>query len=97
MQIDRKKVIRTFQDYVDNYNSQDAKVRLKIEHTYRVSELCESIAQSLHLDAKNCSLAWLLGMLHDIGRFEQLRNYGTFNDARSIDHALYGAEILFEQ
>ena len=97
MQIDRKKVMKTFQDYVDNYNSEDEKVRLKIEHTYRVSELCESIAQSLRLDTEECSLAWLLGMLHDIGRFEQLKNYGTFIDARSIDHALYGAEILFEQ
>lgn len=97
MQIDRQKVLRIFQDYVDNYNSHEAKVRLKIEHTYRVSELCEEIAQSLCLTADECSLAWLLGMLHDIGRFEQLRNYGTFNDAQSIDHALYGAEILFEQ
>lgn len=97
MQIDRQKVLKAFQDYVDNYNSEDEKVRLKIEHTYRVSELCESIAQSLRLDTEECSLAWLLGMLHDIGRFEQLKNYGTFIDAQSIDHALYGAEILFEQ
>lgn len=97
MQIDRQKVLKTFQDYVDNYNSEDEKVRLKIEHTYRVSELCECIAQSLRLDTEECSLAWLLGMLHDIGRFEQLKNYGTFIDAQSIDHALYGAEILFEQ
>lgn len=97
MQIDRQKVLKTFQDYVDNYNSEDEKVRLKIEHTYRVSELCECIAQSLHLDTEECSLAWLLGILHDIGRFEQLKNYGTFIDAQSIDHALYGAEILFEQ
>lgn len=96
MQIDRKKVIRTFQDYVDNYNSQDAKVRLKIEHTYRVSELCESIAQSLHLDAKNCSLAWLLGMLHDIGRFEQLRLTNSFDDS-VIPHAKCSLMVLFDQ
>ncbi len=97
MRIDRKKVSETFQKYVDNYNSKDEKVRLKIEHTYRVSELCECIARSLQLDAEDCALAWLLGMLHDIGRFEQLKNYGTFIDAQSIDHAMYGAQILFEQ
>lgn len=97
MQINRQKVTETFQKYVDNYNSTDEKVRLKIEHTYRVSELCESIAKSLRLDAKDCTLAWLLGMLHDIGRFEQLKNYGTFIDAQSIDHAMYGAQVLFEQ
>lgn len=97
MKIDRQKVLNTFGNYVENYNSQDEKVRLKIEHTHRVSELCESIACSLHLSEEDISLAWLLGMLHDIGRFEQLKNYGTFIDAQSIDHAMYGAEILFGQ
>lgn len=97
MKIDRKRVLQVFADYVEHYNSKDEKVRLKIEHTYRVSGLCESIAASLKLEEEDISLAWLLGMLHDIGRFEQLKNYGTFMDAQSIDHAMYGAEILFEQ
>ena len=35
-------------------------------------------------------------MLHDIGRFEQLRRYGTFSDAESIDHAGFGADLLFQ-
>lgn len=97
MNIDRKKVLQAFESYVGNYDRTDEKVRLKIEHTYRVSELCESIACSLKLCSKEADLAWLLGILHDVGRFEQLKNYGTFIDAQSIDHALYGAEILFEQ
>lgn len=97
MKINRKKVIHAFETYVENYNKKEEKVRLKIEHTYRVSELCESIACSLKLGSKDTSLAWLLGMLHDVGRFEQLRNYGTFIDAQSIDHARHGAEILFDE
>lgn len=97
MKIDRNRVLQVFREYTENYNSQDEKVRLKIEHTYRVSELCECIARSLKLREEEVSLAWLLGILHDIGRFEQLKNYGTFVDAQSIDHAMYGAEILFEQ
>lgn len=97
MEIDRQKVLKVFGAYVDCYDSRDEKVRLKIEHTYRVSELCEDIARSLRLGEEDCSLAWLIGMLHDIGRFEQLRRYGTFADAESIDHAMYGAEILFGQ
>lgn len=40
-------------------------------------------------------IAWLTGLLHDVGRFEQQRVYGTFTDADSIDHAKYGARILF--
>lgn len=39
--------------------------------------------------------AWLIGMLHDIGRFEQLKRFDTFNDSLSIDHAAFGADLLF--
>ena len=35
--------------------------------------------------------------MHDIGRFEQLKRYGTFIDAQSIDHAAFGADILFQE
>lgn len=97
MKIDRNKVLQAFESYVRNYDRTDEKVRLKIEHTYRVSELCESIACSLKLCREETDLAWLLGILHDVGRFEQLKNYGTFIDAQSIDHAMYGAEILFDE
>ncbi len=95
MIIDRSKVIDTFKAYTSHYDDQNEKVRLKIEHTYRVSELCEKIAQSLNLSPEDVNIAWLLGMLHDVGRFEQLRLYNTYLDAQSIDHAMYGADILF--
>lgn len=97
MKIDRKKAIAVFDEYVSHYNVKDEKVKLKIYHTYRVSELCEKIAGSIGFDAEDVDLAWLSGLLHDVGRFEQLRNFGTFNDAISIDHAGYGADILFRQ
>lgn len=97
MKIDRNKARKTFADYVEAYDSKDEKVRLKIEHTYRVSSLCEQIAKSLDMKEADVDLAWLIGLLHDIGRFEQLKNYGTFNDEQSINHAQYGADILFQQ
>lgn len=46
---------------------------------------------------EDASLAWLLGLLHDIGRFEQVRRWGTFNDAQSVGHAQLGARILFDR
>ena len=97
MKIDRGAAIRIFNEYVKNYNSRDEKIRLKIEHTYRVAELCAQIAESEQLPGADIDLAWLIGLLHDIGRFEQLRQYGTFIDADSIDHAELGADILFKQ
>lgn len=97
MQINRQKALQAFADYVKDYNAEDPKVKLKIDHTYRVAGFCQKIAESLKLSQGEVDLAWLCGLLHDVGRFEQLRNYGTFIDAQSIDHAMYGAEILFDQ
>ena len=97
MIIDRNHVKNTFAEYVSHYNEKDEKVKLKIDHTYRVAELCDTIARSVKLSEKDIDLAWLCGMLHDIGRFEQIKNYGTFIDAESVDHALYGVKILFNE
>lgn len=94
-QIKREKVKEAFAFYVNAYNQKDQKIKLKIDHTYRVAELCDRISESLELSNEDRELAWLIGMLHDIGRFEQLRQYGTFIDADSMDHAEYGVEILF--
>lgn len=95
MQLDRKHVRQTFAAYVKNYDDTDPKIKLKIDHTYRVAVLCEQIAKSQGLSEEEVDLSWLTGMLHDVGRFEQLKKYQTFNDAESVDHAQYGADILF--
>ena len=95
--INRKNVINAFAEYVRNYDSSDEKIKLKIDHTYRVAGLCQRIAESLGLSEPDVDIAWLLGMLHDIGRFEQIRRFGTFNDVQSVDHAEFGADLLFKE
>lgn len=93
--IDRERVKQAFAQYVRQYNAEDEKILLKILHTYRVADISERIAVGLGLSAYDTDLAWLIGMLHDIGRFEQLKQYGTFVDADSIDHAHFGVDLLF--
>ena len=68
-----------------------------VDHTYRVAELCELIARDLKLDEYETDVAWLTGMLHDVGRFEQIKRYNTFNDVQSVDHANFGADLLFKE
>ena len=94
--VDRAHVRKTFADYVDGYNMSDVKIRLKAEHTYRVAALCERIAKASGVGAYDAEIAWLSGMLHDIGRFEQVKRYGTFLDSISVNHAEFGADILFK-
>ena len=92
-EIERRIIREVFEQYVSEYNTNDPKIKLKIDHTYRVADLAETIAKEARVDA---DLAWLCGMLHDIGRFEQVRRYNTFSDALSVDHAEFGADLLFK-
>ena len=71
MKINREKALAAFQEYTDRYDSSRDMIRLKIEHTYRVCGLCQQIARSLELPEEEVDIAWLTGLLHDVGRFEQ--------------------------
>lgn len=96
MSLTEKETAKTaFAAYTDHYNSKDPKIKLKIDHTYRVADLCEEIAESAGMTGEDAELAWLCGLLHDIGRFEQIKRYDTFSDADSVDHAKLSCEILF--
>ena len=95
--IDRSKVRQAFEEYTSHYDPEDSKIALKIGHTYRVADLSDRIAEILGLSGPDRDLAWLIGMLHDIGRFEQVRRYHTFNDAKSVNHAQLSADILFNE
>ena len=95
--MDRKAFCAAFDRYTSNYDLSDPKILLKYIHTGKVAENGERIARSLELPQEDAELAWEIGMLHDIGRFEQLRRYGTFMDSESIDHAEFGADLLFKE
>lgn len=95
--LDRCALKYAFIAYAAPYNIQDDRIRLKIEHTYRVAALCERIAKSLGLNGPDIDMAWFLGMFHDIGRFEQVKRYGTFDDSKSTDHAVLSADIVFSK
>ena len=97
MKIDRSKAQKAFSDYVSFYDAENQRIALKVEHSKRVAGLCETIAKSNGMKQEDLDLAWLIGLLHDIGRFEQLRRWDTFSDVRSTNHAKLGAEVLFSQ
>lgn len=97
MKIDHERVQKAFEAYVQNYDPTDPKIQLKIDHTYRVASFCERIARSMDLLEEDVDLAWLLGMLHDLGRFEQVKRYNTFHDAKSVCHAVLSCDILFQE
>lgn len=93
--IDRRRAREAFDSYVAAYDATNPRIALKVEHTLRVAELCERIAREAGFTPAGTDLAWLCGLLHDIGRFEQLRRWNTFSDAASTSHAALGVEVLF--
>lgn len=88
------KATEEFLKYVDQFNNKDEKILLKRKHTLRVVKLCEEIANSLKLTQEEVDLAKLCGLLHDIGRFNQIKEYDTYNDLTSLDHGDLGEVIL---
>lgn len=96
MLIDMIEAKKAFKEYVKKYNPEDEKIKIKIVHIEKVAENSKRIAQNLGLSQEDVELAELIGLLHDIGRFEQARLYHTFVDKDSINHGEYGAKILFE-
>lgn len=94
--IDIKNAKSVLTNYVKNYNLEDGKIALKLSHILRVAERAKELAENLNLSEEDIKLAELIGLLHDIGRFEQIKIYNTFYDRDSINHGEYGVKILFE-
>lgn len=91
-----EQVKQLFENYVQNFDLTNPDIKRKYDHSYRVMELSNELANSIHLSKRDCELARLIGLLHDIGRFEQLKCYNSFEPG-TMDHAAFGVRILFEE
>lgn len=92
--INMEQAKKVFAAYVRNFDASDEQIALKIKHTYEVMNYAAMIAEDLQLNKEQKDLASLIALLHDIGRFEQVRQYHTFIDADSINHAALGVTVL---
>lgn len=90
-----------FEQYVEGFSSSDPAVKaniiLKREHSRRVSKEIADLAQFIGVEDKDIPWIRVMGLLHDIGRFEQFTVYRTFDDRKSEDHAALGIKVLDEQ
>ncbi|MBE9582067.1 MAG: HD domain-containing protein [Proteobacteria bacterium] len=89
---------RWFSGYVGGYYTEDPAhdqtIRLKQEHTDQVCKEIVMLGQALNLPSQDMLLAETMALFHDLGRFEQYATYGTFEDARSENHAALGLREL---
>ena len=86
-----------FDSYVKNYDMSDPDINRKYKHSYRVMAFSELLSDSLGLSDKDVKLAMNIGLLHDIGRFEEDKRFNSFGLHKNFDHGDYGSEILIKE
>lgn len=89
-----------FIEYIDTFKGLSEEQRnnfaIKRDHSLRVAEIVYELAKKQKIGEQEQYLAFFIGLFHDIGRFKQLVEYNTFNDAKSVDHADCSVGILKE-
>ncbi len=92
---------RLYDGYVDGYRDPDGSLpslmRLKRIHTGFVVKNAELIADGEKFDAETREAALAAALLHDTGRYEQIKVYNTFRDSDSVDHAVFSHDIVKEK
>ncbi|MBN2138124.1 MAG: HD domain-containing protein [Sedimentisphaerales bacterium] len=87
-----------FDSYTAGFYGDDghvnANIKLKDIHSRCVCGEMVRLAKSLGLTENQRRTAYALGLLHDIGRFRQFREYRTYSDFKSVNHCLLGVEVL---
>ncbi len=83
-----------FDEYLSPFCLEDEKIKLKVVHTDGVIQCAKEICRRMQLSQEDSALAELIALLHDIGRFEQIRLFDSFEPS-VMDHAAYGVQLLF--
>ena len=96
-----EELARLYDAYVDTYREADGELpvmmRLKRVHTGFVVKNAEAIADGEGFTDEEREVSLAAALLHDTGRYEQLRRYNTFKDSESVDHAVFSHDIVVEK
>ncbi|NLL84367.1 MAG: HD domain-containing protein [Lentisphaerae bacterium] len=93
-----EKITKRFEAYVGRYRDAAGELpamhELKWRHTAGVVEDARRIMAAEKWTESQTMLGRTAALLHDIGRFSQLAEFGTFRDSLSVDHAVRGCEVI---
>lgn len=85
-----------FEEYTSQYDKTLPGIALKYNHSFRVVEKALIIAEDLNLTLEDMELVRVCALLHDIARFEQYKEFNSFDDKKTFDHGDKEVEILKE-
>ena len=69
-------------------------MEFKLGHTARVAMFARVIAERSDVSKPRANLAEAGGWLHDVGRFSQWTEFGSYRDRDSVDHAARGHDVI---
>lgn len=84
-------------EYLQRTNGEADNMRLKREHSLRVLDNARILVHDLDLCEDDARTVLLAALYHDLGRFPQLEEYGTLNDAESEDHGKISVRALLRR
>lgn len=88
---------KRFWEFVHKYDTNDIGIQKKFIHTFIVANNCYDIACKLGFDEDETEFCYIMGICHDLGRFEQWTIYHTYNDKISKNHGEIGKQILLSE
>lgn len=69
-------------------------LELKLLHTFKVLDNAKNIAAQEGFDVQLTHICALASLYHDIARFDQYLQFGTFKDSQSRNHGLWAVTII---
>ena len=95
--MDLEQLRQHYNRYVDTFRTDGIlppMMELKLLHTRNVIENARAITAGEGMDPTTAAVCEAAALLHDTGRYEQLRKYNTFRDSDSVDHAVFSHDIV---
>ncbi|MFO7936146.1 MAG: HD domain-containing protein [Kiritimatiellia bacterium] len=89
---------KKFNKHVDSFRNKKGilhpMLQLKLQHTAFVVKNAIAVMQGENWNRGQTPAVEVAAILHDIGRFSQFAEFGTFRDSESVDHAERGIDII---
>jgi len=95
---DLSQYLSWFQSFVKGFyfgTEEDvANINLKKDHSLRVLREAGMLTTSLQLPSPLADVVHIAALFHDVGRFPQYRQFKTYNDRESLNHASSGVAVM---
>ncbi|MDR1740777.1 MAG: HD domain-containing protein [Synergistaceae bacterium] len=94
MFVDLEGIRRWFDGYVGGFDLGDPMIEMKRVHSIDVWRVGGRLVEAMSWPRPEAEVGSAACLLHDVGRFTQYRDFGTYYDRASVDHGERGYDVL---